>query len=145
MLSAENRTSGVTNNRPGSGHGGLVTSKISSLIQEAEAKSGFIGGIGGSGGKRKSSAGGGVASNENLNLLRRQSPLGSEHNSASAAAVAATDNVPKLPPKPGTESTLRMTSELKVSYARQMGFWVFPLLKDWDLDSTTYCTIRKNY
>ena len=95
----------MTNNRPSSGHGGLVTSKISSLIQEAEAKSGFIGGIGGGSGKRKSSAGGGggVASDENLNLLRRQSPLGSEHNSASAAAVAATDNVPKLPPKPGTE------------------------------------------
>merc|ERR1719507_2316884 len=55
----ENRTSGVTNNRPGSGHGGLVTSKISSLIQEAEAKSGFIGGIGSGSGKRKSSAGGG--------------------------------------------------------------------------------------
>ena len=103
---AENRTSGVTNNRPGSGHGGLVTSKISSLIQEAEAKSGLIGGGGGSvGGKRKSSAGGGgIASNENLNLLqqqRRQSPLGSEHNSAAAASAATTDNVPKLPPKPG--------------------------------------------
>ena len=105
---AENRTSGVTNNRPGSGHGGLVTSKISSLIQEAEAKSGFIGGIGGSGGKRKSSAGsgvgGGMASNENLNLLqRRQSPLGSEQNSAAAASA---DNVPKLPPKPGRISGL---------------------------------------
>ena len=53
---------------------------------------------------QNSSAGGGSGvSNENLNLLRRQSPLGSEHNSASAAAVAAADNVPKLPPKPGTD------------------------------------------
>ena len=112
MLSAENRTSGVTNNRPGSGHGGLVTSKISSLIQEAEAKSGLIG-VGG--GKRKSSAGsgvgGGMASNENLNLLqRRQSPLGSEQNSAAAASA---DNVPKLPPKPGRISGL-LSRELQM-------------------------------
>ena len=102
LFFAENRTSGIANNRPGSGHGGLVTSKISSLIQEAEAKSGkFEFNAGGGGSKRKSSATGGTASNENLNLLRRQSPLGSEQNSAIAASVAD-NNVPKLPPKPGT-------------------------------------------
>lgn len=54
------------------------SSKISSLIQEAENKA-----------KKKSSM-------ENLNLLKRESPLGGEDKKADDLA-----NAPKLPPKPG--------------------------------------------
>ena len=55
------------------------SSKISSLIQDAENKSK----------QRKSST-------ENLNLLKRESPLGGEDKKADDLV-----NAPKLPPKPG--------------------------------------------
>ena len=54
-------------------------SKISSLIQEAENKAA----------KKKTSL-------ENLNLLKRESPLGGEDKKSDDLA-----NAPKLPPKPG--------------------------------------------
>ena len=54
------------------------SSKISSLIQEAENKA-----------KKKTSL-------ENLNLLKRESPLGGEDKKSDDLA-----NAPKLPPKPG--------------------------------------------
>ena len=56
-------------------------SKISSLIQEAESKAA----------KKKSSI-------ENLNLMKRESPLGGEDNSSKSDDLS---NAPKLPPKPG--------------------------------------------
>ena len=55
------------------------SSKISSLIQEAENKA-----------KSKKT------SLENLNLLKRESPLGGEDKKSDDLA-----NAPKLPPKPG--------------------------------------------
>lgn len=55
-------------------------SKISSLIQEAENKAAA---------KKKSSI-------ENLNLVKRESPLGGEDNKTDDLS-----NAPKLPPKPG--------------------------------------------
>ena len=57
-------------------------SKISSLIQEAENKAAK---------KQKSSI-------ENLNLMKRESPLGGEDNSSKSDDLS---NAPKLPPKPG--------------------------------------------
>jgi len=57
-------------------------SKISSLIQEAENKAA----------KKKSSI-------ENLNLMKRESPLGGEDNSSKSDDLS---NAPKLPPKPGS-------------------------------------------
>jgi len=57
-------------------------SKISSLIQEAENKAA----------KKKSSI-------ENLNLMKRESPLGGEDNSPKPDDLS---NAPKLPPKPGS-------------------------------------------
>jgi len=58
-------------------------SKISSLIQEAENKAAK---------KQKSSI-------ENLNLMKRESPLGGEDNSSKSDDLS---NAPKLPPKPGS-------------------------------------------
>ena len=77
----------------------LVSGRISSLIHDAESKT-----------KRKS--------NENLNLIRRESPVGSEffeNKSKSVATKSAkntekspnnieTSSAPKLPPKPGRRS-----------------------------------------
>ena len=59
-------------------------SKISSLIQEAESKAA----------KKKSSI-------ENLNLMKRESPLGGEDNSSKSDDLS---NAPKLPPKPGKKN-----------------------------------------
>jgi len=60
-----------------------TASKISSLIQEAENKAA----------KKKSSI-------ENLNLMKRESPLGGEDNSPKPDDLS---NAPKLPPKPVKE------------------------------------------
>ena len=77
----------------------LVSGRISSLIQEAESKTP----------KKKSS--------ENLNLIRRESPIGSENSETgnkskmsggSIGSTGSSNNIlaesasaPKLPPKPG--------------------------------------------
>lgn len=61
-------------------------SKISSLIQEAENKAA----------KKKSSI-------ENLNLMKRESPLGGEDNSSKSDDLS---NAPKLPPKPVKEQCI---------------------------------------
>ena len=73
-------------------------SKISSLIQEAENKAA----------KKKSSI-------ENLNLMKRESPLGGEDNSSKSDDLS---NAPKLPPKPGKNnffSSVQSLSLLKYS------------------------------
>lgn len=61
-----------------------ASSKISSLIQEAETKAVSA--------KKKPSL-------ENLNLLKRESPLGGEDTTTKSSDDLA--NAPKLPPKPG--------------------------------------------
>ena len=63
------------------------SSKISSLIQDAESKALA---------KKKSSI-------ENLNLVKRESPLGGEDSSSKSDDLS---NAPKLPPKPGKKSSL---------------------------------------
>ena len=69
-------------------------SKISSLIQEAENKAA----------KKKSSI-------ENLNLMKRESPLGGEDNSSKSDDLS---NAPKLPPKPGKKRKVMLETRLKV-------------------------------
>ena len=71
-------------------------SKISSLIQEAENKAS----------KKKSSI-------ENLNLMKRESPLGGEDNSSKSDDLS---NAPKLPPKPGKKR--------KIMLKKSMVFWL---------------------
>ena len=73
------------------------SSKISSLIQDAENKSK----------QRKSST-------ENLNLLKRESPLGGEDKKADDLV-----NAPKLPPKPGKQFFFFFFFEKKNSYFKK--------------------------